>query len=352
MSTPAQQSVLQRALTRAWTHRGLLACLLWPLSWLFGTLARLRREFFRLGLFRTGGVAVPVIVVGNVVAGGSGKTPVVMALVRHLQCNGFQVGVISRGYGRRQQDCREVLRDSKVADVGDEPALIKRSTAAHVFVAPRRIDAARALLLHHPETEVIVCDDGLQHWGLQRDLEICVFDDRGIGNGFLLPAGPLREHWPRPVDLVLHTGRHPVFAGFRAERALADHALQSDGSAVDLTELMAPDAKPLLALAAIAKPHDFFAMLRASGLKLARTDALPDHDDLSTWSRQDHSAYRIICTEKDAAKLWSLMTDALAIPLLCTLEPDFIARFDSMLAGLPSHPSRAALSSHHGHTTS
>jgi tetraacyldisaccharide 4'-kinase len=115
---------------------------------------------------------------------------------------------------------------------------------------------------------------------------------------------------------------------------------------------MAPGAKPLLALAAIAKPEEFFAMLRAAGLKLARTEALPDHDDLSTWSKQDHSAYRILCTEKDAVKLWPALPDALAVPLLCTLEPDFIARFDGLLSGLLHDQSKAALSSRHGHTTS
>jgi len=352
MSTAAQPSALQRALTSAWMHRGWLACLLWPLSLLFAALAWLRRKLFGLGLLETGRVDVPVIVVGNVVAGGSGKTPVVMALAQHLQRSGLKVGVISRGYGRGRRDCREVLPDSSVAEVGDEPALIQRNTGAKVFVAPARIDAARALLQRYPDTELIVCDDGLQHWGLHRDLEICVFDDRGVGNGFLLPAGPLRESWPRPVDLILQTGSHPAFAGFRAQRRLADHASRADGSAVALRDLMAPNARPLLALAAIAKPEEFFAMLRAAGLTLAHTVALPDHDDLRTWSKQDHSAYRILCTEKDAVKLWPLLPGVLAIPLLCVPEPDFIARFDSLLAGLLSDRSKAALSSRHGHTTS
>ncbi|MEI7536005.1 MAG: tetraacyldisaccharide 4'-kinase [Comamonadaceae bacterium] len=352
MNKAARQWALHLALTDAWAHRGWLACLLWPLSMLFGALVSLRHQLFRLGLFKTQRAAVPVIVVGNVVAGGSGKTPVVMALVQHLQRSGRKVGVVSRGYGRNNQDCREVLGESSVAEVGDEPALIRRNTGAKVFVAPARIDAARALLQRYPDTELIVCDDGLQHWGLHRDLEICVFDDRGVGNGFLLPAGPLREPWPRAVDLVLHTGSQAAFAGFRARRALADHARRVDGSAVALTDLMAPNAKPLLALAAIAKPEEFFAMLRAAGLKLARTQALPDHDDLSAWSKLDHQTYRVICTEKDAVKLWPVLPDALAIPLLCTPEPDFIARFDSLLSGLLNDRSKAALSSRHGYTTS
>ncbi|MEI6733181.1 MAG: tetraacyldisaccharide 4'-kinase [Comamonadaceae bacterium] len=352
MNTVAQQSALQRSLTCAWAHRGWLAWLLWPLSLLLGALASFRRGLFQLGLFRIGRLAVPVIVVGNVVVGGSGKTPVVMALVRHLQSCGHKVGVISRGYGRSRHDCCEVLPDTPVLEVGDEPALIQRNTGARVFVAPARIDAARALLLRHPDTDVIVCDDGLQHWGLHRDMEICVFDDRGIGNGFLLPAGPLRERWPRMVDLVLHTGNQPAFSGFRAQRRLAEHARRADGSAIALTDLTTPSTRPLLALAAIAKPEEFFAMLRAAGLKLARTEALPDHHDLISWAEQDHHAYQIICTEKDAVKLWRLLPDALAIPLQCTPEPDFIAHFDTLLASLLKERSKAALSSGHGHTTS
>jgi len=341
-------AALQRTLTSAWTHRGLLAWLLWPVSLLFGALAALRRGLYRIGLLKVQRVPALVIVVGNVVAGGSGKTPVVMALVRHLQARGLGVGVISRGYGRRAQDCREVLDDSAIADVGDEPALIRRATCAPVFVAPRRFDAATSLLARYPDTQVIVCDDGLQHLGLQRDLEICVFDDRGTGNGFLLPAGPLREPWPRAVDLVLHTGAHPAFAGFTAQRTLARHALRADGSQIALAELARGAAKPLLAVAAIAKPEDFFTMLRAQGLILAGTIALPDHYDFNSWLRSEYEGYTVICTEKDAVKLWHKQPDALAVPLLFTPEPAFLAKLDALL----TIRLNATLSSPHGHTTS
>ncbi len=303
---------------------------------------------YRSGWRKIERVPALVIVVGNVVAGGSGKTPVVMALVRHLQARGLRVGVISRGYGRRATDCREVLDDSQVSEVGDEPALIQRSTLAAVFVAPRRIDAARSLLARYPGTEVIVCDDGLQHLGLHRDVQICVFDDRGTGNGFLLPAGPLREPWPRAVDLVLHTGAHPAFAGFTAQRTLARYALRADGSQIALTELALGSGKPLLAVAAIAKPEDFFSMLRAQGLNLSRTIALPDHYDFNSWLRNDYEGYTVICTEKDAIKLWHMQPDVLAAPLILTPEPDFMAALDALLAGHLN----PKLSSPHGHTTS
>lgn len=346
MTWATQQSALQRLLIRTWTHRGLLAWLLSPLALLFGALAVLRRVMYRAGLLQARRVPAVVIVVGNVVAGGSGKTPVVMALVRHLQSRGVQVGVISRGYGRHATDCQEVLEDSAVADVGDEPALIKRSTAVPVFVAVRRFDAAVSLLKRYPGTQVIVCDDGLQHLGLQRDLEICVFDDRGTGNGFLLPAGPLREPWPRAVDLVLHTGAHPAFAGFTAQRALARHALRADARHIALSELTRPGAKPFLAVAAIAKPADFFAMLQAQGLNPARTIALPDHYDFDSWKPNEYEGYTIICTEKDAVKLWHKQSDALAVPLVLTPEPAFMTQLDALLAARLN----AKLSSPHGHT--
>ena len=352
MGSAQQRSTLQRWVISGWRHRGLQFCLLWPISLLFGTLAALRRSLYRLGLFQTGRVPLPVIVVGNVIAGGSGKTPVVIALVQHLVSQGVRVGVISRGHGRHTQGCREVLPSSPVSDVGDEPALIQRATAVPVFVAARRLEAAQALLVHYPQTQVIISDDGLQHLGLARDLEICVFDDRGIGNGNLLPAGPLREPWPRAVDWVLHTGLQPAFAGFRAQRTLAPYAVRADNSRITLEQLTKERTKPLLALAAIAKPEDFFAMLRAQGLVLARTIALPDHDDFANWPDSDHAAYTIICTEKDAVKLWHKQPDALAVPLILTLEPDFLAQVDARLSALLTNPTQPTLSSGHGHKTS
>ena len=322
------------SLQRAWLGRGLLARLLWPVSQLYDALTLLRRGLYQAGVFKTERVGVPVLVVGNVIAGGAGKTPVVIALVRHLRARGLQVGVISRGYGRRTRDCREVLPASDTRDVGDEPALIARSTGAPVFVAARRVEAARALLARHPQTDVIVSDDGLQHLALARDIELCVFDDRGTGNGWLLPAGPLREHWPRRCDLVLHTGANPAFGGYRAQRALADHALRSDGSRVPLAELA---DQPVIALAAIARPEAFFDMLRARGVSPERCIALPDHYDFDSWQRPSGAGYRLVCTEKDAVKLWRIAPDALAVPLVFTPEPAFFAALDAKLSSADGH---------------
>ncbi|MBS0291810.1 MAG: tetraacyldisaccharide 4'-kinase, partial [Proteobacteria bacterium] len=245
-------------LRRAWGRRGPLAVALWPLSLLYRALTALRRTLYRMGLMRRERLPVPVIVVGNVIVGGAGKTPVTVAVVRHLRAAGWRPGVISRGYGRTTNDCREVLPTASAADVGDEPLLIAREAGVPVFVARRRIDAGRALLAAHPATDIIVCDDGLQHLALARDVEICVFNDEGLGNGWLLPAGPLREPWPRAVDLVLHAGPPPGGPApqFSLSRALAPYAVDASGRQVALAQLR---GQALHALAAIARPQDFFA---------------------------------------------------------------------------------------------
>lgn len=349
---PPSSAAAEQRLQNIWQSRGLVAWVLWPVSLIYGAVVALRRWLYRRGWLRSEHPGRPVIVVGNVIAGGAGKTPVVIALVKHLQARGLRPGVISRGYGRSTQDCRAVQPDSPASEVGDEPALIARSAAGGgvvpVFVAPRRITAARALLAAHPDTDVIVCDDGLQHLALRRDLEICIFNDQGIGNGFLLPAGPLREPWPRPVDIVLHAGSAPprgtTAPAFALQRSLAPYALRSDGHQVPLAQLR---AQPLHAVAAVARPAEFFAMLRTQGLTLEHTEALPDHYDFDSWKRMSENRLRLICTEKDAVKLWTHHPDALAVPLATQLDPRFFAALDDWLpqAAVGSGAQRPPLSS-------
>lgn len=336
---PAPAPSTQRGLQKIWQTRGIAAWALWPLSRIYGALVLVRRGLYRAGWLEAQHPGRPVVVVGNVIAGGAGKTPVVIAIVRHLQARGLRAGVISRGYGRNTTDCRAVTPNSLASDVGDEPALIARSFAngpvgvaeVPVFVAPRRITAAQALLAAHPDTDVIVCDDGLQHLALHRDLEICIFNDQGIGNGFLLPAGPLREPWPRTVDFVLHAGR-AVAGGaapaFAMQRTLATFGLRSDGTQVPLAKLR---SQPLHAVAAVARPEDFFAMLVAQGLTLAHTEPLPDHYDFNSWKRLSDKRYTLICTEKDAVKLWAQHPDALAVPLQLQVDPAFFGALDARL---------------------
>jgi tetraacyldisaccharide 4'-kinase len=329
------------ALQRAWLRRGAVARMLWPFSMLFGALVAVRHWSYRRGLLKSEQLRVPVVVVGNVIAGGSGKTPLVIGMVEHLRSRGIAVGVVSRGYGRANSACMEVERNSDPRDTGDEPLLIARACDAPVFVSADRVQAGRALLAAHPATQVIVCDDGLQHYRMGRDIEICVFDERGIGNGWLLPAGPLREPWPRAVDFVAQRGDPPGITGFAMRRRLARHARQADGSSIELALLK---GRRLKAIAAIAKPDAFFSMLRDSGLELAETVALPDHLDFGHADAIEQDGCELICTEKDAVKLWSLHRRAWAVPLELTVDPAFWSQFDSLLD--------AKLSSVHGPQTS
>lgn len=347
-----RQAVVARFFQIGWATRGWRAYLLFPVALLYRVLFLLRFGAYRSRIFRSQRFEVPVVVVGNVVAGGAGKTPLVIALVRHMQSQGLRIGVVSRGYGRRSNETIEV-RHAMTADLtGDEPALIKSVTDVPVFVARRRGDAVSLLLDTYSETDVVIADDGLQHLAMDRDIEIVVFDDRGTGNGWLLPAGPLREPWPRSAGstrrIVLHTGLVPTFAGFTSTRRLADYAVAADGQRVPLADL--PDA-PVVALAAIANPEAFFSMLRSNGLTLAASIALPDHHDFESIDLQSYAGSTILCTEKDAVKLFTNPALAnlmlLAVPLIFEPEPAFFAAFDSLLAGFLS-----PVPSHHGHETS
>jgi tetraacyldisaccharide 4'-kinase len=324
------------ALQRAWLRRGPLAALLFPLSLVYRALVALHGALYAGGLRARERLPVPVIVVGNVVAGGAGKTPVVLAVLQHLRQRGVAAGVVSRGYGRRSRECIEVQEADDPARVGDEPLLLRRKSGLPVFVAAERAVAGRALLRSHPQTQVIVSDDGLQHHALARDLEICVFDGRGVGNGWLLPAGPLREPWPRPAALVLAHGAAPGITAFRMERELAAQAVRGDGAHLALAELR---GQPLHAVAGIANPEVFFEMLRAAGLTLAGTHALPDHHDFADAAALPADA-TLVCTEKDAVKLWRLRPNAWAVPLQVNIPAAFWQEFDRLLD--------ARLSSAHG----
>jgi tetraacyldisaccharide 4'-kinase len=343
---------------RAWNGHGadgstalgqVLVFFLLPISWLFTGLVAIRRTLYEHGFCKQTRLPVPVIVVGNVMVGGVGKTPITMALVNHLTAQGLRVGVLSRGYGRKTSSTLAVSPQSQSHNVGDEPLLIARICQVPVFVGNSRVDAGRALLRLHRDVQVLVCDDGLQHGPLARDLELCVFDERGVGNGHMLPAGPLREAWPRKAlnpdvpCLVLKTGGEAGPNEFAVQRHLADYALQADGTKRSLSSWW---DTPVQALAGIAKPEVFFAMLREQGLNVAQTQALPDHADLQAL-HIDTSQGDVLCTEKDAVKLWAHHPQAWAVPLQTTLPPELLAAIDAHLAAVQ----HAKLSSPHGHQT-
>jgi tetraacyldisaccharide 4'-kinase len=340
-------------------RKSLPARLLWPASQLYRALGAFRSAAYTRGWLTTHRLPVPVIVVGNVVVGGAGKTPTVIALVQHLQGQGWHPGVISRGYGRQPGQLLHVDARTPAAAAGDEPVLIQRSTGAPVCVAAQRVDAARALLARHPETDVLLCDDGLQHLALGRDLSIAVFDERGVGNGWLLPAGLLREAWPpapsslaRP-DLLLVQRREDALPAavpnggipeFLAIRRLADAVRNLAGDAQPLAALQ---GQALAAVAGIARPAAFFQMLTARGLTLARTLPLPDHADASAYQNVlAEPPSPLICTEKDAVKLDALLDAAdtavrraiWVAPLELRPEPGFFEAVDTALARRTSRP--------------
>jgi tetraacyldisaccharide 4'-kinase len=220
--------------------------------------------------------------------------------------------------------------ETDAAQSGDEPLLVARRCQVPVVVGARRVEAARRLLARYPQTQVLVSDDGLQHAPLGRDIEICVFDARGTGNGWLLPAGPLRERWPRAVHLVLRPADVTGIEGFDIARQLAPEAVRADGTRRALADFAGTTG--VAAVAGIAQPEAFFAMLRATGIVPVSTLALPDHHDFAQRPLDLPANLEVVCTEKDAVKLWRHRPQAWAVPLHVEIAPGFWAAFDRLLA--------------------
>jgi tetraacyldisaccharide 4'-kinase len=298
-------------LQRDWwrEHPTWLTRALAPLALLYGALSASHRALYRLGVRRPAGVRVPTIVVGNLVVGGAGKTPVLIALLRDLKKAGWTPGVVSRGYGRHGHALRHVEADGDAREVGDEPLLIRLRTGAPVVVADDRAAAARSLCEAHPEVDALLSDDGLQHRRLARRLNVLVFDERGAGNRKLLPAGPLREPLPRSLPartLVVYNAERAStpLPGCLVERRLAGAVALADwwrGAEPSLQALHTLRGRRLCAAAGMGHPERFFAMLEAQGLQIERLP-LPDHHDFATlpWSA---STPDVVLTEKDAVKI-------------------------------------------------
>lgn len=294
-------------LQRVWYERApfLLFVLLLPLSAVFAALSALRRFAFRRGMLRTVRVAKPVIVVGNITVGGTGKTPLTVWVVEFLQSRGLKVGVVMRGYGGKARSWpQEVTAQSSAAAVGDEAVLIAARTGAIVVADADRVAAAnRAIALG---AEVIVADDGLQHYRLQRDAEIAVVDaERGLGNGYLLPAGPLRESAARlaRVDLIVRTVRRGNEEGQQRAQLRARHeVLEAQCIATGERRALSTFAgSQVHAVAAIGNPNAFFSMLREHGLEVDAR-ALRDHAALGRRDIEPPGNAPVLMTEKDAVK--------------------------------------------------
>jgi tetraacyldisaccharide 4'-kinase len=277
---------------------------------------------------------VPVVVVGNRVVGGTGKTPLVLWIVAVLRSRGLRPGIVSRGYRGANDPARSVFPGGDAAQFGDEPMLLAERSGVPVWIGRDRVAAARGLLAAHPDRDVLVCDDGLQHYALARDFEIAVEDERGHGNGLLLPAGPLREPAARVVDAVVVNG--PATAGAFEMRLAPDGFRRVCGSGQDVP-IAALRGRRLHAVAGIGNPGRFFATLRAQGLEFV-PHAFPDHH---AWAARDldfAACEFVLMTEKDAVKCRAFGRDDLV-----ALRVQ--ARVDPRLADLLSariHGSQAA----------
>lgn len=312
-----------------WWYQRRLAFPLWfltPLSALFTMLAAVRRMLFVLRLKKSWQAPVPVIVVGNVTVGGTGKTPTVLALIEHLQRLGMRPGIVSRGYGGAGPFPALVGATSTPDLCGDEPIMLARLSGVPVAVAPKRIEAAK-LLLASKDIDVIIADDGLQHYALGRDIEIGIVDGgRGFGNNWRLPAGPLRESARRlkKVDWVLTNGplaaEHSLPKGIEAQ----EMNLQTIGwrQVGDSSEIEVPDGETALVIAGIGNPQRFFAMVREQGITISETRVYADHYDFkATDFYHVSNEYPVLMTEKDAIKVrafarphWYYLKVAMALP--------------------------------------
>lgn len=295
------------SIQHSWARTGVLTLLLLPLAALFGVVSGLRRMAYRRGWLASVSVGVPVIIVGNITAGGSGKTPLTIWLVNWLRAQGYRPGVISRGYGGTARGCVDVQPGCEPAEVGDEPLLIRIKTDAPVVVGRDRVAAARTLLARYPGVDMLIADDGLQHYRLHRDIELAVVDAAaGLGNGYLMPAGPLREPHSRlkTVDAVVQVVRGAA----QSRNDLPAGSWRADYTAGQAYRLLSPqDKKALrdlpphdwLAVTGIGHPQGFFDMLAAQDIRFSPR-AFADHH---VFQAQELPAGRaLLMTEKDAVK--------------------------------------------------
>lgn len=320
-----------KRLDEHWYANSPVSLLLAPLGWLFCAVAALRRRAYRTGLLSVHRMPVPVIVIGNITVGGTGKTPLVAWLARFLIGAGYTPGIVSRGYGGKVGNWPQpVAADSDPALVGDEAVLLARRSGCAVVVGPDRVAAARVLLEHSP-CDVILSDDGLQHYRLGRDVEIAVIDGvRGFGNGRCLPAGPLREppERLREVDLVVVNGTagEGQYSMRLIEQVPRD--VMDAGASRPLADFQGTRVH---AVAGIGHPERFFKRLRALGLRIVE-HPFPDHHAYSPADLDFGDGEPVLMTEKDAVKCRRFARPHLwYVPVEAQMDESFGARVLALL---------------------
>ncbi len=320
-------------LAKHWYRRGTLARLLWPASLLFGAIVWLRRWGYRLRLLSSFRVGLPVIVVGNLVAGGSGKTPLVLWIAEFLLRHKWHPAIVARGYGVRLDTPRGATILSEPAEVGDEPVLLARRSGCPVWVGPDRVQVIEAMRGSDPGVDILILDDGLQHYRLRRDIEIAVVDARGFGNGLMLPAGPLREPPSRlrTVDAVVAHGTDAV-KGWRM--SLEGPLLRSFTDSSDRRPLEAFRGKKVHAVAGIGDPARFFLLLAKAGMQVL-PHPFPDHHPFTPQDLAFSDGLPVVMTEKDAVKLRGAPgSDWWVLPVHTNIDPAFGDWLLAKLSGL------------------
>jgi len=307
---------------RFWYRRGAIAWLLWPASLVFLVVVLARRLLYWARLLPSRHPGIPVIVVGNVTVGGSGKTPLVLWIAEFLKAKGWSPAIVSRGYKGSSETPRAATLASEPAEVGDEPVVLARRSGCPVWVGADRLAVIAALRAANPGANVVILDDGLQHYRLRRDLEIAVLDGRGTGNGFLLPAGPLREPaWRlRTVDAVVANGlsRMGDFS-----MVLVGDTLHRMTDARDRRPLKAFAGQTVHAVAGIGDPKRFFLQLGAAGIKVA-PHPFPDHHAFRPRDLEFGDGLPVLMTEKDAVKLrHAAQPDWWVLPVTARLDAAF-----------------------------
>ena len=317
---------LETTITRAWQRQALWLWVLLPISWLYGLLSLVRHQAYKLGWLKSYRAPIPVMVIGNVTVGGSGKTPLIMALVSHLQQHKIRVGVISRGYGGDSSKMPALVTTASLpSEVGDEPRLIVNMTGVPMAVCPNRQQAIATLLDAHPDLQLIIADDGLQHYALQRDIEWIVVDvARGFGNQQLLPTGFLREPMSRLNDatVIYHKKLDDMISSdsLQSDQALTMHlqpnTLQALWSTPRSDELLLQNNVPPLgnivhAVSGIGYPQRFFATLESLGFEVI-AHPYPDHYDFELADLLQYQQHPIIVTSKDAVKIGMLLANQLS----------------------------------------